>query len=167
MWARTAIRAIALTNVGVVLLGGLYIEGAPSGLSILEGVTKSHAATRDFTHLSLLFYLLTMINILFLLALLACSVLIWHFRPMGRWLSTVVFLSEIGYWFCWFRLSEFILLRWGGAPGESLVGSLATVDGLGNLGLSAQFDIWYPAVTLVLLNLLYPAMSRQSERLIR
>jgi hypothetical protein len=155
VWARIAIRVIALANVGLVLMGGFYIEDAPSGFSILEGLTKSNPATHAFPHLSLLFYSLTVINVLFLLALLLSTVLIWQFRPTGRWLSTVVFASEIVYWFCWFRVSEFALLRWGGASGESLVGSLATVDGLGNSGLSAQFGVWYPPFALVLLNFLY------------
>ena len=85
-----------------------------------------------------------------------------HFRPVGRWLSTSVFACEIFYWFCWFRISEFILLRWGGVAGESLVGSLATVDGLGNSGIAPQFDIWYPLAALVALNLLYP-LARSSR----
>jgi hypothetical protein len=163
VWARIAIRTVALANVVLVLLGGLYIERAPSGLSILEGVAKSNPAARSFPHLplqlSLLFNVLTVINILFLLALLLSTVLIWQFRAMGRWMSTTVFASEIVYWYCWFRVSEFALLRWGGTSGESLVVSLATVDGLGNSGLAAQFDIWYPILALVALNLLYPKLG--------
>jgi ABC-type transport system involved in cytochrome c biogenesis permease subunit len=160
VWPKIGIRAIALANVGLVLLGAFYIQYAPSGLSILEGLTKAYPETRDFAHLPILFYGLTVINVAFLLALLLCTVLIWQLRPTGRWLCTAIFASEIVYWFCWFRVSEFVLLRWGGAAGESLVGSLATVDGLGNSGLAAQFDVWYPVVALVALNLLYPRLDR-------
>jgi hypothetical protein len=162
MWARRGIRAIALANVGLVLLGVFYIRVAQSGLTILEGVARSNPATRDFPHLTLIFYCLTVINLVFLSALLLSAVLIWQFRLTGRWLNTVVFASEIVYWFCWFRVSEFVLLRCGGAAGESLVGSFATVDGLGNSGLSAQFDIWYPVVALVALNLLYSQLGSKS-----
>jgi len=164
MWARIAIRAIAIANVGLVFLGALYIERAPSGLSILEKVARSNpvAHAEGIAHLRLLFYVLTTVNILFLTALLVCSVLIWRCRPMGRRLSTIVFASEIVYWFCWFRVSEFVLLRWGGDAGDSLVGSLATIDGLGNSGLATQFDIWYPVVALVALNLLYHQLGRMS-----
>jgi hypothetical protein len=101
------------------------------------------------------------VNTLFLAALAVCSYYVWRLRPLGRVLSNVVFGAEVGYWLSRYAV-KFALLEWGGDRAQLVRNSIAAVNALGNAGLSIQFDLWYPLIALVLLNVFYPRLYSAS-----
>jgi len=161
MWPKISLRILALVNVAFVMVGAFYTRIALSAFPILQGSIASSSVSSDFPYRARVFYSMIVVNALFLAALAVCSYQVWLLRPLGRMLGNVVFGAEVAYWLSRYAI-KFALLEWGGDRAQLVRNSIAAVNALGNSGLSVQFDIWYPLIALVLLNIFYPHLHSAS-----
>jgi hypothetical protein len=157
------LRAIAVTNVALALLGAYDTKTALSAFPVLQRSANFGPNPNQFPDLTKVFYTMTSLNVLFLVGLLASSYWVWRIRPFGRTLINVVILAEVGYWFSRY-IVKFALLQWADERGSLLRNSIAAANALGNAGISAQFDIWYPLIVLVTINILYSRLNRSSAQ---
>lgn len=153
-WFKICLRAVAVTNIAVALIGLYDVQVAIAAFPTLKNTTERYSVPTDFPYQAEAFHAMATISILFLVALLPCSYYVWRAHPRGCVLSNVVYVSEVAYWI----LSGYgvnLALRWVSDRGQMILGSVAVTNGLGILGLLIQFRASYPLIALVLVNLSY------------
>lgn len=169
MWPKICLRALALVNLAFALLGAYDVRVAVTAFPILKGATVDHSMSSDFPYLAQVFGVMTIVSAFFLVALLVCGYYVWRLRPLGHIIGNVVYGSELAYWLLSTYAVRFALLEWGGA--QSILNNIAAAGPLGSSGLFMQFNIWYPLIAIVLLNVSYlrlramPARSHSETRL--
>ena len=151
-WAASTIRAFAIVNVLLVMFG-LYF--------LVKTVLRHYGLPPDPTapaYYHQAFYGRSIINLLFLLALLAGSAFLWRVGRRGLLICNIVFTGEILYFLGTGAFEVFS----GFAGGEiALIGfSMGAAGGTGNMGISPQTLTGYPIIALIALNIAYRKLHR-------
>jgi hypothetical protein len=153
MWFKICLRVMALANLVFALLGGYDIRVAITAFPSLRHAAAHQSLLSDFPYGTQVFWIMTTVSALFLVALLVCGYCIWRLRPIGLVIGNMVYGSELAYWLFSMYAVRFALSEFRGA--QSILGSIAIVGPLANSGLFGQFRIWYPLMAIVLLNVSY------------
>ena len=152
-WAARTIRAFAIVNVLLVMFGLCFLVS-----SVLRHYgLPPYPTAPPYYHQA--FYGKSIINLFFLIALLAGSRFLWRLERRGLWICNIVFAGEIMYFLVDVAFSLFSQF----AGGEiALVGfSMATVAGTGDMGINAQLLTGYPIIALIALNIAYRKLHRR------
>jgi hypothetical protein len=151
-WAARTIRAFAIVNVLLVMFGLYLLVG-----TVLRhyGLPPNPSAPAYYHQA---FYGRSIINLLFLLALLAGSGFLWRLKRAGLTICNAVFALEILY-FVGDALLDIILWMVGGKPALFAHG-LAAAGGTGNMGIGPQLLTGYPIIALIALNIAYRKLHR-------
>jgi len=151
-WAARTIRAFAIVNVLLVMYG----------LYLLVGTVLRHYGLPPYpgapAYYHQAFYGRSIINLLFLLALLAGSRFLWRLKRAGLVICTVVFALEILY-FVGEAVLAIILWTVGGKAALFDL-ALGATAGTGNMGIAPQLLTGYPIIALIALNIAYRKLHR-------
>jgi len=152
-WAARTIRAFAIVNVLLVMFG-LYL--------LVGTVLRDYGLPPDPTapaYYHQAFYGKSIINLLFLIALLAGSRFLRRLERRGLWICNIVFTGEILYFLGTVAFEVFS----GFAGGEiALIGfSMGAAGGTGDMGISPQTLTGYPIIALIVLNIAYRKLRRR------
>jgi hypothetical protein len=153
--ARTLIsRTLSAINVVLALIGVFDVHTGIWAFSATRSTLSSASQPLDFPYLAQVFWTMTAINLIFQALLVVCALYLWRASRAARFACNLLFVAELVYRFLEYPV-KFMLLEWGGDKGLLLRNTIAVLQPLGNSGLSLQFQIWYPAIALVLLNIGY------------
>jgi hypothetical protein len=151
-WAARTIRAFAIVNVLLVMFGLYFLVKTVLrhyGLPPYPGAPAYYHQA---------FYGRSIINLLFLLALLTGSAFLWRLQRRGLWICNIVFGGEILYIFA----TDLLIV-----PSIFVGGKLALFDlalgataGTGDMGINAQVLTGYPIIALIALNIAYRKLHR-------
>ncbi|MBZ5671402.1 MAG: hypothetical protein LAO04_16935 [Acidobacteriia bacterium] len=151
-WAGTVLRAFAIVNVLFATFGLYFLAKTV----LIVYVTGHHPD--DLAYYPQAFYGRSIINLLFLLALLAGSAFLWRLQRRGLWICNIVFGGEILYFFA---TALFVFSSMFVRGKIALIGhSMAATDGTGDMGISAQLLTGYPIIALIVLNIAYRKLHR-------
>lgn len=146
-WVRRTIRGLAIVNV-LLATFGLYF--------LATTVLCEYALPPDPrgpAYYPQAFYGRTIINLVFLIALLVGGTFLWRLERRGLSICNIVFGGEIIY-FCLDIAFGFFSMFAGGKV--RLLGlSMGAAAGTGDMGISAQILTGYPIIALVGLNIAY------------
>jgi len=152
-WAARTIRAFAIVNVLLVMFGLYFLVR-----TVLRVYTMG-AHDDLLAYYAQAFYGRSIINLLFLLALLAGSAFLWRLQRRGLWICNIVFGGEILYLFA---TDLFIVLSIFVGGKIALIGdSMAASAGTGDMGINAQVLTGYPIIALIVLNIAYRKLHRR------
>jgi hypothetical protein len=146
-WATTTIRAFTIANVILASCGLYFLVGTVLRNYLVAPLPNNPA------YYAQAFYGRSIINLLFLVALLAASGSLWRFQRRGLLICNAVFIIEIVY----FIGGEAIELALGLAGGKARVIALSmgAAGGTGNMGIALQTLTGYPLIALIALNIAY------------
>jgi len=152
-WAARTIRAFAIVNVLLVMFG-LYL--------LVGTVLRHHGLPPNPTapaYYSQAFYGKSIVNLLFLIALVAGSRFVWRLKRQGLWICNIAFTGEIIYFVVDVAFSLFSQF----AGGEiALIGlSMGAAGGTGDMGIGPQLLTGYPIIALIALNIAYRKLHRR------
>lgn len=149
------VRAISLTN---------FLQAAAGLLLISEGIFRVPGRFElTGRHYAVLpYYLMTAVNLGFLLALTVGAVYLWNLSSRGLRICNVVFLCELAYWLLVVHV-PYPLASDSHQFGWILRKGLAEAGAAGNIGLSPQILTLYPLIALVLLNISYSRFSHSTR----
>jgi len=152
-WAAGTIRAFAIVNV-LLAMYGLYLLV----YTVLRhyGLPPYHRAPAYYHQA---FCGKSIVNLLFLIALVAGSRFLWRVGRRGLLGCNIVFTGEILYFL---GTGAFELFS-GFAGGEiALIGlSMAAAGGTGDMGIGPQLLTGYPIIALIVLNIAYRKLHRR------
>jgi len=152
-WAARTIRAFAIVNV-LLAMYGLYL--------LVYTVLRHYGlppypGAPAYYHQA--FYGRSIVNLLFLIALVAGSRFLWRLKRAGLVICSVVFALEILY-FVGDAVLAIILWMVGGKPALFDL-ALGATAGTGDMGINAQVLTGYPIIALIVLNIAYRKLHRR------
>jgi hypothetical protein len=120
-------------------------------------ITPPHAD--DPPYFAQAFYAASAINLVCVVAVFVAGVYLWRVRRAGRILSNAAFTFELAYFFLDFSVIR-LVLRIAGVGVAIGRDAIASVGGIGNMGIGLQIIIGYPLIALVVVNIAYRRLNR-------
>lgn len=146
-WAGVVLRAFAIVNVLFATFGLYFL------VRTVLGVYASGPRPDHLPFYPQAFYGRSIINLLFLLALLVGSVFLWRLQRRGLVICNIVFAGEILYFLATVLFGFASIFATGII---ALIGdSIAATAGTGNMGINAQLLTGYPIIALIVLNIAF------------
>jgi len=153
VWAQRVIRAFGVVSLLMAAFGlALCSETALH----FRGLNRWNPSE---PYLALVFWVMTGINFVFLLALAAGGLLLLKLDRKGLRLCNTLFAAEILYWLGAAIGGLYLALR-GHEWAAGLWRSFAGASGIGNMGIAPQILTFFPVIGLVVLNLAFRRLPR-------
>jgi len=152
-WAARTIRAFAIVNVLLVISGFYFL-----GITVLR--TYGMAPIPDNPpYYAQAFYGKSLVNLLFLIALLAASRFLWRLERRGLLICNAVFILEILYFIGGEAIE--LALALAGGKARLIALSMGAAGGTGDMGIGPQLLTGYPIIALIVLNIAYRKLHRR------
>jgi len=140
-------RGCAVGNLCFAGLGFLLLFGTACQVRTARATILTPEQTN-------VFWVMTSIDLLLLVALVGSAALLWNMRPLGLWASITTYLLEIFYLPAISVLK--ITLRSSGTETRmKLADSVAAVLGIGNAALAPQLVTLYLIIAIILVSLAF------------
>lgn len=150
VWAQRVVRTLGLVSLLVVAFG------FPLCVTTAVRFPQRNVWDPQQPYLAQVFWTMTVINAVFLVALAVGSVLLMRTDRRGLRLCNLVFAAEILYWLASGVAPLYLGLAFKRSDWAiGMARSVGGATGIGNMGISLQILTAYPIIALVALNLAF------------
>ena len=147
-WPKITIRTIALGNVAMGAIG-LFLQ-----IDSFVRFSQRHQFNATRPYETYAYWVVACIAFLFVSLALISGLLLWRTSRSALRICNLLFGAQLVYWVGGTML-DVMLATSKSESAHRFVTTLASVNGIGNMGLAPQVLSLYPVWALVLLNLAY------------